>query len=310
MKKPPRFYRRGPTYYHVSRDGTVWTKLSRDYDEAIGLWREVERGSRHTFAALIDRYLDKMPDLGLAPKTMRDYRMNAEVLRDVFGHMPPNDIRPSDIARYLDEHPHATAANRQIALCSIIMGYGLRYDLIDRNVCLGVKRRKLKRRNRYITTAEFDAIKGAAGRLAPVVDLAYLTAIRKGDMLRLTWDDVTPEGLVVRVAKTDGNLLVRYSDRLASTLKCLQNASRGRTIVQTAKGLGYSATGFDSVWQRIRAKSGVVDIHWHDIRGTALTDLERTHGIGEAKKLAAHANQSMTEAYVRSRTTVAVLPVG
>lgn len=303
-------FRRG-WYYHIARrPSRRWTKLSQDKDEALRLWYSVEHGNSGLFGELIDRYLKLLPTLSLSASTIREYRRQAEILREVFGHVRPDKIRPSHIGQYLDQHPHKVSANREIALMSIICGYGLRWDLMQINPCAGIKRHKEKRRTRYIDPAEFLALKRHAGRLAPALDLAYLTAARKADLLALTRDNVREDGIRYRPTKTPGVVItVVWSDWLRQTVGWLQEDAQGPYLMQTRTGSGYTSSGLDSVWRRLRDRAGVQDCHWHDIRGTALTDVERARGVEAAKVLAGHSSVTMTEAYVRTRGGLIVEPV-
>lgn len=303
MKKPPRLYQRGPSWYHVSRSGQ-WTKLADNLEESIRLWPAVERGNLDKFGAVIDRYLKLIPSLDLAPATVRSYRRQCERLRKVFGKMPPNKLTPVHIGTYLDTNPSPVSANRDIAVMSVICGYALRWGSMERNPCLGIKRNKERRRTRYVTPDERVLLATAAGRHALTLDLAYLTAARRADLLKLTQDDALAHGLRITHGKTGINQLVLWSPRL----KAVVEAMGENHLICTTAGKGYTLSGWDSIWRRIRERAGLPDVHFHDLRGTALTDIEANRGIEAAKLTAGHANLAMTEAYVRSRAVLTVEP--
>ena len=77
----------------------------------------------------------------------------------------------------------------------------MRWGVVDSNPCRGVARNTEKGRDRYITDAEFGAVKQIAGDfIATVMDLAYLTALRKGDILSLRLEQITAEGISINVS--------------------------------------------------------------------------------------------------------------
>ena len=52
-----------------------------------------------------------------------------------------------------------------------------------------------------------------------------------------------------------------------------------------------------------------MDITFHDIRGTVLTDAEKEEGIDYAQSLGGHDKRSTTESYIRRKKTEYVKPL-
>ncbi|MHB8392020.1 MAG: tyrosine-type recombinase/integrase, partial [Acidobacteriaceae bacterium] len=77
----------------------------------------------------------------------------------------------------------------------------------------------------------------------------------------------------------------------------------------TRDGRPYSVSGWNSAWRRLVKRSGIEDLHFHDVRAKALTDAQREAGRDYAQALAGHKSGDMTEAYVRARTTQKVRPL-
>ena len=95
------------------------------------------------------------------------------------------------------------SANRDITLLQTVFAYAMRWGWCTQNPCRGVRRHTEKRRERYITAAEFVVIKAAADeQWRCILDLAYLTAMRRGDILNLRLSDITDHALVIRQGKT------------------------------------------------------------------------------------------------------------
>lgn len=313
---PPRLYLKHGAYYYVSRENK-WIRLSEDKALAFAKWAEIEgetpreSGSEKplvgSMAALIDKYM-----VEIAPKkakaTYTGNLMEAKNLREVFGKMLVLEVRPTHIAKYLDIRglKAPIRANREISLLSHIFSYAMRWGQIDRNPCLGVAKHSEKGRDRYITDQEFESVKKSASDLiATVMDFAYITAMRRGDILKLRLDQITEEGIWIKQSKTGSKQLYEWTDGLidvVSRAKALKRPIRGLYLFCTRQGQPYSDTGFKAMWNRVQVKwaeSGGQRFTFHDIRAKALTDAKRA-GL-DAQSLAGHATSAMTEHYIKQR---------
>ena len=321
---PPRMYFKHGAFYYVSRENK-WIRLSEDKAIAFAKWAEIEgetpreSGSTRPMAgsmqALIEKYM-----VEIAPKkakaTYQGNLMEAKNLAGVFGNMLVLEVRPTHIAKYLDIRgvKAPVRANREIALLSHIFSYGMRWGLVDRNPCLGVAKHPEKGRDRYITDEEFDAVKQIASELiATVMDFAYITALRKGDILNLRLDQITDEGIWIKQSKTGTKQLYEWTMGLIEVVnkaKQLKRPIRGLYLFCTRQGQPYSDTGFKAMWNRVQLKwaaRGGKRFTFHDIRAKALTDAKRL-GL-DAQALAGHATAAMTEHYIKQREYKRVKPL-
>ena len=321
---PPRMYLKHGAYYYVSKE-YKWTRLSEDKARAFAKWAEIEgeipraEGSEKpitgSMAALIDKYI-----IEIAPKKAKStYQGNlteAKNLKEVFGLMLVLEVRPTHIAKYLDIRGinAPIRANREISLLSHIFSYAMRWGQIDRNPCLGVAKHPEKGRDRYITDSEFESVKVIASELiAIVMDFAYITAMRKGDILRLRLEQITDEGIWIKQSKTGSKQLYEWTNGLIDTVaraKTLKRPIRGLYLFCTRQGQPYSDTGFKAMWNRVQikwAESGGQRFTFHDIRAKALTDAKQM-GM-DAQLLAGHATSAMTEQYIKQREYRKIKPL-
>ena len=318
---PPRMYFKHGAYYYVSRENK-WTRLSDDKAIAFAKWAEIEGetprelGSEKpvagSIAALIDKYM-----IEIAPKkaksTYSGNLIEAKNLKEVFGNTLVLEIRPTHIAKYLDIRgiKAPVRANREISLLSHIFSYAMRWGEIDRNPCLGVAKHPEKGRDRYISDQEFEGVKNLASELiAIVMDFAYITAMRKGDILKLRLDQITDEGIWIKQSKTGSKQLYEWTNGLVDVVdraKGLKRPIRGLFLFCTRLGQPYSDAGIKAIWNRVQlkwAQQGGQRFTFHDIRAKALTDAKRM-GM-DAQTLAGHANLSMTEQYIKKREFVRI----
>jgi integrase len=203
---PPHMHQKGRSYYYVTSTGgkRKWIKLSDVYPEALAKWAELEGAtpSGETVAQAIDRYLVEVLPLK-TEKTRIEYSRQALKFRTMWGSHRLDEIRPMHIAQYLDQHPYKITGNREVSVLSSIYTYAIRWGWCDHNPCTEVRRHSEKPRQRYIEDLELEMLRGAASeQFRCIIDLAYLTAMRKGDLLRLKLSDIREDGLYVQQGKT------------------------------------------------------------------------------------------------------------
>lgn len=312
---PPRLHYHHGAYYHVSSGSPRrWTWLSTDRATALRQWADLEARQSVTGGTVGDmlaRYeRDVVPKK--AARTQVEYRRQLSTLGKVFGDAAPDAVKPQHIAQYLDSHAHPTAANREIALLSSVYNEAMRWGLADHNPCRGIRRNKEKARDRYLEDSELQALRSAAPeRIAAIIDLAYLTALRKSDLLALRLSDLHEDSLRARVGKTSTEVRIAWSPALREAVERAKRLPRrvsSMYLLANSQGQPYTVSGFDTEWKKVVQRSGVQDAHFHDIRAKALTDVQREHGRDAAQALAAHLSGETTETYVRARDRRLVQP--
>ncbi len=300
--------------------GRRWIRLGTTWDEALAEYARLEAeasgATPTTVSGIIAHYrADVLPTLG--KETQRGYRGRLNNLEAVFGHVGIEDVEPHHVARYLDEHPHKTAANRDKAVLSAVYSYALRRGLATRNPCREIRRHTERRRERYVTDEEFLAVRALAPEvLAVAMDLAYLTARRQGELLALRWSSVTDEGVQVQTSKGGRPVIIERSPALDAVLDRARalpaNQVSSVYVICTQRGEPYTANGLRSAWVRARDKALKQELireayTFHDIRAKALTDYNER---GEdAQALAGHRSRSTTEVYLRSKKLQKVQPL-
>jgi len=302
---PARVYKpaRSRSYYFVDA-GNTWHSLGPDYFEAMRRYAEINQtGTGDTLGAVMDRYQREIIPTK-APRTQKDNLVEIQKLRSVFGHMRPDQVTPPDIYQYLDLRP-PVRGRRERALLSHIYTKAIRWAKATSNPCRLMRLDAIPRRDRYVSDGEFLAVRGLASpAIRCAMDLAFLTALRKGDLLALTWRQVSDDGIRVQTGKTGRRVLIEYSDELRQVLeacKSLPSDVSSFYILHRKNGQPYTESGFNSVWQRLQGKyqvQGGERFRWHDIRRKAATDADALHGREFARKLLSHDDQKTTAGYI------------
>lgn len=321
---PPHMQLKHGAYYFVGRD-KKWIRLSEDKALALAKWAELEgetpvpenedKPIKGSVGELIMRYM-----IEIAPrKAAATYKGNigeAENLKKVFGKMPIAGVLPVHIAKYLDTRgtKSKVRANREISLLSHMYSMGMRWGMATSNPCIGVAKHKETGRSRYIMDNEFEGVKELSSELiATVMDFAYITALRKGDILRLKLEQITDDGIWIIQSKTGSKQLYEWSDGLRKVVdkaKALKRPQWCLYLFCNRQGEAYTDSGFKAMWQRVQikwAEQGGNRFTFHDIRAKALTDAK---GLGlDAQALAGHSTAAMTEHYIKQREFKKVTPL-
>lgn len=297
---PPRLHPKGGVWYHVSSTTPrKWTALGPDLARARTEWARIENAgsASGTVSALIDAYLTRCLD-DKAINTRRNYTRMAEVLRKVFGTMPIPTVRPTHIGDYLDKHRSKLIANNEINLLSGMYAMAMRWGWAESNPCRGVRRNPIPKRERYITDDEFTAIYGAVDEPVRIaMDLANLTGLRIGDVLKIHLADIKPDGLHVRQQKTKRAIVFEITPELQAIIeraKALPRAIRTLDLLTSSRGRAYSPNTIYRRFVEAAKKLGILDVHFHDLRAKVATDEP-----DKAQERLDHRDQRTTDGYIR-----------
>jgi integrase len=106
-------------------------------------------------------------------------------------------------------------------------------------------------------------------------ELPLWTGQRQGDLLRLTWNDYDFRSIRLRQKKGAKRVTIPVRDPLKSVLDAIRNTDlKATTILTNSRGKPWTEDGFRTSWGKAFDKSGIADdLHFHDLRGTAITRL-------------------------------------
>lgn len=313
---PPRFHRKGRTWYHV---GTTvprkWTKLSSDRAEALRMWAQIEGckedATTKLFSVIVKRYIREVYPTK-APRTRLDNDKELINLLRVFAHVPIDAIQPMHIRQYMDIRGEVarTRANREKALFSHIYNKAREWGYTAlQNPCQGVKGYKEAGRDRYVTDDEFAKVKAYAHHsVVDAMDLALLTGQRPADVIKIKRSDIRDGALWVTQNKTGARLGIEITGELAEVVARISQRPRKAIspyLIQDDDGQPLTGLALRSRFAKARTLAGV-SFQFRDLRAKAATD---TGDLAHSQKLLAHKSREMTEHYVRSRLGERVRPL-
>lgn len=282
------------------------------YESTIG-----ELNSVYCMRNLISEYLTSANFIELAPRTQKDREIELERIARVFGKMQPDAIEPYHVRKYVDKRGIAskTQANHELAALSVTFAWGYERGKCKGNPARGVKKFKLKARDRYITNEEYDAlIACSAPRIQVAIEISYLCAARQGDVINLKWDDVKPEGLYIQQGKTGKRQIKAWSDRLIKAVekaKLIQGNDISNYVISKARGGKLSSEGIRSAWRRSMEKMAEhypelkTDFTFHDLKAKGISDFEGT--IADKQQFSGHKTMAQVNSYDRRVPVVPTL---
>lgn len=315
---PPRVYLHGRTYRFVPIDPATGRNgkpisLGRDKAEAMRQWAALmgetltsKGADPRTIAGLWERYArDELPRKATA--TQHSNRQESKKLLEVFGKMPVASIEQHHAIQYLDLRGKAspTQANREIALLRHMLTKATHWAMIQRNPLLGLQYRNAEApRDRYVTDQELEYAMGqATPMLRALMWIGYLTALRRGDLLRLTKANVTPEGLLTAEQKTGKRALIQWTPDLRRVVQEALDASPDCRLFPVTE------SAINTAWGRLQRKlegQGAERFLMRDLRAKHATDFDAQGGDATAQL--GHSGRAVTSRHYL-RAPRRVLPV-
>lgn len=261
---------------------------------------------------LLDRYADEVSVSKRGEKWER--ARLAMIGRDEIGRVRLAALAAPDFAAWRDRRLRAVSAasvRREWTLLSHACNVAVReWHWLPENPMKLVRRpAPPAARDRVMAEAEIAAalhclgydreqsVLTASARTGAALLFAIETALRMGEICRLTAADVAGPVATVREAKTAAG--VRRVPLSKEALRIL-----GQLPETDGPLFGLSPALLEALWRKARDKAGLVDCHFHDSRHTAITrlakrlpvlDLARMVGHRDLRQLMVYYNESAEE---------------
>jgi integrase len=167
--------------------------------------------------------------------------------------------------------------NRYIAALKCFFNRCIDWGELQANPCKWIQLYPETPRTHWLEAGQIiQLVDQCSPRLRPVVQVALLTGLRLGDILRLTWHRIDFEQGLIRImqGKTQTPLLLPMSEALAEVLRGIPRDMDSPYIFSQygrSRRFGWVRTDFGKA---IRA-AGLAGTRFHDLRHTAATQLRR-----------------------------------
>lgn len=278
----------------VSKSATFATKReAQDWAvrmENLILSADQQQVRKRTFREILRRYDDEVLDKKRSPQWTRNFirRLERNPIAD-------SSLDEEAVIAYREsrlKEVQGTTVNREMSVMSRICNVAMReWKWLDANPFVNVtKPRENPHRERRITQDEIDLLERVSGYKIPpetinqqvhhALLLSIETAMRAGEILSLTWGNVDMEKRTafLPMTKNGSSRTVPLSARAVELLKQLPKTG------DRCFHLDYISQYFN----RLKARAGLHDLHFHDARHEAITRLSRRLDVLTLARVVGH----------------------
>ena len=255
-------------------DAVAWANQEdarRTASHSVGIVGDLKRT---TLKDILERYLREVSTKNRGHE-IECYQL-AKVLRSPLAEMSLQKLSASAIAMYRDARLQEVTAGTvcrelhhiQHALSIAIREWG--YHLPE-NVAEKVKKPRLNNaRNRRVSQHEIDLLVAELAEIdrqdvIAVINFAVETGMRRGEILSLEWRYVDLKRRTAHLPRTK-NGHARTVPLTNGAVAVLESQARTNSLV-----FSVSSDALKMCWRRIMAKTGIEDLHFHDLRHEAVS---------------------------------------
>jgi integrase len=248
---------------------------------------ERKKPAQGTMFSLIAAFKAASEFTTLSEKTQKDYRRYLKMIEEEFGTMPLAAVEHRKARGEFKAWRDTMADRPRVAdyawtVLARVLSVAKDRGTISVNVCERGGRLYEADRAENIWTA--DHIKAFCGVASDELQFALLLALwtgqRQGDLIRLTWQQYDGTHIRLRQSKGRGKkgrrrVVIPVGTPLKEALDARRPDKPESTILRNSFGESWTSDGFRSSWDKAFNRSAVKDedLHFHDLRGTAVTRL-------------------------------------
>ena len=305
--------------FQTLQDAERWSRsIETEMDKgSFSSQTEVQKeAQKTTLRELIERYITEVLP-GLKGAHDDAIRLKAVCLRSVC-RCTLATLTPAKVAEYRDLRLKEVAPGtvlRELAYLSSIINHGRReWNIVaDNPVSLVRKPPQPKGRDRILSPdergrllLELQPIGRRSPWTLPLVCLALETAMRRGELLSLRWENVNFSGrtATLKTTKNGDSRVVPLSSIAVQTLTALPRSICGAVFPITACAL---AASFDKAVTRAKLS----DLRFHDLRHTAITSMAgKLPNLIELSAVSGHKSLKMLQRYYHPSPTELAFKLG
>lgn len=304
-------------YYHRA----TGTKLPGEYGspeflDALAAARAgAPRRTDGTLAGMIRAFEDTAKWRKLKESTKAEYRRVFKFWDGKFGKLPVALLATkgfrSDVLKWHDEFSaeKPREADNRVTILARVLSWAASDRSLKANVLENFDRAYSSDRADKIWLPEhIDAfVKVAPPEMQVAMMLALHTGQRQGDVLRMAWSNYDGEAITIRQGKTGALVTIPCTAALKAMLDGMER--KATVILTTRTGRAYQKRYFASHWEAAATKAKIDGLHFHDLRGTAVTMLfEAECTVGEVAAITGHSlssAQRILDRYLARTSTLA-----
>jgi len=314
-------YRRGKVWWiKLNWEGQVIRRSTYEREEGKAkmterkILKELARGSEVSqvpgdyilFGQVWEKYMSEEAPLEAATTQTRAYQCGKNFLPFI-GSLHLTQITPSILSKY-------KVKRLRDGVCLATVAKELKFIQRVFNLCKGewelVDRSPFDRfeipavnneLTRFLKPGQLEGLlKASPDWLKPIIQIARLTGIRRGNLAALKWKqvDLADKSLILGQTKNGDPLQVPLVDEACEILNALYKSRRSCPFVFTMEGKELLPEQISQAFIRTCKKAGISEFRFHDLRHDFATRLvKRGVELYRVGKLLAHRTVNMTKRY-------------
>jgi integrase len=284
------------------RDAELW---ARQKDAEIDRSEYVSLDLlKQPLSVLIQRYLESVTPLKKSAAT-EAYRVK-RLLRDRIAEVPIKLLAQSHLAEFRDRRlaDGRRACHHDLVTLRHIIEVARKdwgYPIADNPVTRIQWPAPVRARTRRLLPTEYERLGAASDKsyvwyLWPVINLALETAMRRGEILGLRWDQVDLDRRIA-VLKETKNGDDREVPLSLAAVSWIERLPKGKPRL-----VPVSADALRQSWRRLVDRAGIDDLRFHDLRHEAITRLiEAGLSVPEVALISGHRDIRQLHRYTHLR---------
>ena len=243
----------------------------------IGQYQDVSEANKTTLQQLLERY---EREVSSKKRTKADKQYIKNILQHDFVTKVLTQINSSDIASFRDERLKTisgSSVNRELSIISDCINKAMtewQCYIPENPVKTGLRCEENPRRVRRLEEGEYEKLMSSCKMnrafWCPIIDFAIHSAMRRGELLEITWDMVHMDKKYItlppEITKTKRSRNVPLQPKALEILRSIPRSLNGRVFPIGIKN-------FERSWTAICKRSGIKGLRFHDLKREAISRL-------------------------------------
>lgn len=297
--------------FDLKKDAEAWrgkidvAKREGRYDEVF----DIKKENPVTFNELAAHYRENFKDQR-AFQTLKRYFLIP--LCEHFGEKQLSQITYLDLETYRNQRQAtptragkprtAATVNREMTLMRHMLNKAIEWGMLAASPLDRGKRLMLRENNhrlRFLTVAEIDRlIAASAPHLAPIIEVALHTGMRRGELLGLKWEQIRHGFIYLTETKTGKARQIPVNDQVAQVFKELRKKNQMKSPYVFLGPDGVRLYGVKRSFENACRRAGIESFRFHDLRHTFASHLVMNNvSLKAVQELLGHTDLKMTMRY-------------
>tara|TARA_B100001741_G_scaffold267404_1_gene233602 strand:- start:126 stop:1106 length:981 start_codon:yes stop_codon:yes gene_type:complete len=267
---------------HISKtfiskqDAQRWARETERLIE-IGQYQDLSEANKTTLKQLLERY---EREVSSKKRTEADKYLIRNIMQHDLVNKVLSHVSSSDIAEFRDkrlETVSGSSVNRELSIISDCINRAItewKCFISENSVKVGLRCKENPQRTRRLLAGEYEKLMNSCKKnrafWCPIIDFAIHSAMRRGELLSITWDMVDLDKKFItlppQITKTNKPRNVPLQPHAINILRSIPRSLNGRVFPIGIKN-------FERSWTAICKRAGIKGLRWHDLKREAVSRL-------------------------------------